>query len=127
MTLEAFKEFVFLLKKSSERNDKFYKLGLDIVNLQDELHRIITILLKSHYSEEGEEMISWWLWENTDKFLYNNTGEKINDLTEVEAIWKYVEEIRNSLDFKEYIPVKKKKRTKKQLTDFFENMFNINQ
>lgn len=127
MTLEAFKKVVSLLKKNSERDDKFYKLGIDIINLQDELHGVINILLKSHYSEEGEDMISWWLWESTEKFLYNEAGEKTNDLTEVEAIWKYVEEIRKSPDFKEYIPVKKRRRTKKQLTKLFVNMFHTNQ
>jgi len=127
MKLEAFKEFVLLLKKDSERDNKLYKLGFDIINLKDELQGVITILLKAHYSEDGYEMISWWIWEDSEKFLYNEAGEKTNDLTEIEAIWKHVEEIRKSPDFKDYVPKIYKKRTKKQLAKLFENMFHTNQ
>lgn len=126
MTFEAFQQAILLLKKDSERSHKLYKLGMDIFNVQDELHEVITILFKSHYSKEGEDMISWWLWESTEKFLYDKDGNKINDLTKIEDLWKYIEEIRKSPDFEEYKPERPKKRTKKQLEKLFNDMFNPN-
>ena len=123
MTLETFKQIVFLLKKDSERSDKLYKLGMDVINFNDELHGVINLLFKAHYSEEGEDMISWWLWEDTDKFLFDGEGNQTHDLTKIEDIWKYVEEIRKSPDFVEYTPEVKKKMTKKQMEKMFKGMF----
>jgi len=122
MTFEAFQQLILLLKKDSIKSHKLYKLGFDDLTLKDELSQAITILLKSHYSKDGEDMISWWLWEDTEKFLYNDNGDKINDLTKIEDIWKYVEEIRKSPDFKEYVPERAKKITKKQLQELFKQM-----
>jgi hypothetical protein len=122
MTIEAFKVFVSVLKKHDELNHKFYKLGLDTMSLVDNAIGAMSTLLKSHYSEEGEDLISWWLYEDVDKKLYLNDGSEI-DLTKIEDLWAYVEEIRKSPNFKEYVP-KNKKMTKKQMNKFFDDFFN---
>lgn len=124
MTFEAFQQVIMLLKKNSEKSSKIYSLGLEIFDIQDELHEAIAILLKSHYSKEGEEIISWWLWESSKKIIYDKDGNKINDLTKIKNLWEYVEEIRKFPDFEEYKPQNSKKRTKKQLEKLFGNIFN---
>jgi hypothetical protein len=123
MTFEAFQQVITLLQKDSDRSAKIYKLGIDLYNFQDDLHSAINILFKSHYSAEGEDLIGWWLWEDVEKFLYDKDGEKTNDLTKLEDLWKYIEEIRKSPDFKEYNPEKVKKKTKKQLEKIFGQFF----
>lgn len=122
MKLEVFKQIVFLLKKDSERSDKLYKLGIDTINFNDELHQAITLLLRTYYSRDGEDMISWWMWENVEKFVYDSAGNKTDDLTKIEDLWEYVEKIRKSTDFEEYIPEKKRKKSKKQLQKMFKQM-----
>ena len=48
-------------------------------------------------------MISWWLYEDVEKVLYENDSDKIvRELKTISQLWKYVEELRNSEDFKEY-------------------------
>lgn len=120
MTLEAFQEIISLIKKNSVKIDKIYKLGLDIINFQDDLNQVITILLKSHYSKIGEEVISYWLWEDLVE-LFDNDGNKTHDLTSIEDLWKYVEDIRKSADFEEFNPEKTKKLTKKQIEKIFKS------
>ena len=116
MQLEAFKQFISLLEKNSERSNKLYKLGFEIYPLQEELERAITLLLKSHYSEQGEEIISSWLFEsNWNKLIYNDNGEITNVLSTVEDLHSYVEKIRTSEDFVEFEPKPIKKKTRKQI------------
>jgi len=123
MTKEAFKHLIELLKAESDKLDKIYKLGIDLYNFNDELQGAITLLLKSHYSEQGEDMISWWLYEDTEKFLYSSEDNSVvNDLTKIDDLWEYVEEIRKSADFKEYAYVKERKKTKKQMEKMIKNM-----
>lgn len=104
MTFETFKQVIELLKIESEKIEKLYNLEIDLYNFVDIYHSIINMLLRSHYSFDGEDIISWWLYEDTEKKLYDCDGNEINDLTNIEDLWKYVEEIRKSPDFVEYIP-----------------------
>ena len=104
MTFETFKQVIELLKIESEKIEKLYNLEIDLYNFVDIYHSIINMLLRSHYSCDGEDIISWWLYEDTEKKLYDCDGNEINDLTNIEDLWKYVEEIRKSPDFVEYIP-----------------------
>jgi len=122
MTFEAFQQIILLLKKDSDKSMKLYKFGFDDLNLKEGLHDVITILLKSHYSEAGEDWISWWLWEDVKRIVFDEKGEEVVDLTNVEDLWKYVEEIRKSDDFKEYVPKKKRRLTEKQLRKLFGEM-----
>lgn len=124
MTFKAFQQMIVLLKKDFERSRKLHKLGFDDIQLKEELQQVIDILLKSHYSKEGEDMISWWIWEDVEKFLYDEKGNKIKDLSKMEDLWEYVEEIRKSSTFEEYNPEIVKKRTKKQMQELFKQMFN---
>ena len=124
MTLEAFKKIVLLLKKDLERESKLYKLGIDVFNFNDELQQVISILLKSHYSKDGEDLFSWWMYEDVDKMLYDNDGNIVNDLTKCEDLWKYLEDMRKSADFVEYVPEKRRKISQKKLEKTFSKMFN---
>lgn len=123
MTFETFQQIIFLLKKNEARSNKLYKLGFDDLNMKDELHGVINLLFKAHYSEIGEDLISWWLYEDVEKIVYNEEDGIDSDLTEIEDLWKYVEKIRKSPDFVEYVPKKVKSLTKKQMEKMFKKMF----
>lgn len=104
MTFEVFNQVIELLKKEDEKLHTLYKLDIDLYNFCDNMQKIITMLLRSHYSFIGEDIISWWLYEDTEKILYNKDGDVVDDLTSIEDLWKYVEDLRKSSDFIEYIP-----------------------
>lgn len=47
-------------------------------------------ILKDIYTEDGEDLISWWMYEDVEKYLYNKTGQIIEDLTTIEALYEYL-------------------------------------
>ena len=121
MEYKTFEHILLKLQLASKKNTEFYKLGLDITEITDDLHHIITTVLRAHYGVAGEDMINWWLYEDVDKYLYKK--EKIvNDLTLMIDLWKYVEKLRKSKDFIPYmIP---EPLTSKQKQAIIEDFFN---
>lgn len=103
MDFKNFQHLILKLQTTSERDQEIYKLGVDLINFTDDYHSIIDVLLKTYYSEEGEDIISWWLYEDVEKKIYNKKGEVIEDLTSIESLWEYVEKIKKSKKFKPYI------------------------
>lgn len=103
MDFKNFQHLILKLQTTSERDQEIYKLGVDLINFTDDYHSIIAVLLKTYYSEEGEDIISWWLYEDVEKKIYNKKGEVIEDLTSIESLWEYVEKIKKSKKFKPYI------------------------
>ena len=124
MQYTVFKEVITKLQEVQEKNHSLYKLGIDLSNcIEDDYSEIITLILKSHYGLEGEDMISWWLYEDVEKVLYSsNTNKIIRKLKTIEQLWKYCEELRNSKEFKEYeLP---KKLSDKERMDILKGIFN---
>jgi hypothetical protein len=106
MQLETFKILIDQLKEASENDHKFYQLGLDMQCVSDKYHLIIDLLLRAHYGEQGGEWISWFLYERRDDRetpqAWDEAGNEI--CYDVESLWNYIEEVRKSSEFKEYIP-----------------------
>jgi len=63
MKYEVFEHIVHQLKKQSDLEHEVYKVGLDISNVTDGLHGIITHLIAAYYGTDGEETFSWWCYE----------------------------------------------------------------
>lgn len=101
MKYKVFEKIINDMKSCSEKDRNIYKLGIDITNVIDDYSKIISLLLKSYYSEEGADWIDWFLYEKSDenKAFDNNGNEICKDLNE---LWIMIEEIRCSNDFKEY-------------------------
>lgn len=122
MTIECFEKIIALLKEEMRVSDNLHKAGFDDFGLKERMHEVVSHLFKAHYSEEGEDMISWWLYENVDKTITYKNGKKRN-LTDIKKLWKYIEEIRNDKNFKEYIP--KKPLTTEEKENMLKQMFNL--
>lgn len=104
MEFKTFEHLVLKIQIAAKKDQAIYDLGVDLTNIIDDYHGIINTALKAHYGVIGEEMISWWLYEDTDKFLYDSkTKEVVNDLTLLEGLWKYIEELRLDKDFIPYV------------------------
>jgi len=122
MKLESFEYLIAKLADSSKKDQEFYNIGLDISNISDPYNQIITHLLRVYYGVEGEDWISWFLYERLDDGESHAYDEEKNPICyDIESLWKYVEEIRVSSSFQEYVP--KKPMTVDEVTKQFENFF----
>lgn len=122
MKFESFEYLVSKLKEQSELDHRFYALGLDIQNIVDPLHHLISHLLKVYYGEEGEEWISWFLYERKDSEEAQAWDKEGNEICfDLKSLWIHVEELRVSSDFVEYVPPKQK--TKDEIEEDIKNIF----
>lgn len=105
MKFEVFEKIINKIKSCSEKDNQIYKLGVDITSIIDDYNRIINLLLRSYYSEEGSEWIDWFLYDRetlSGEILkaYDKNGNEV--CKNLKELWIMVEEIRCSIDFKEY-------------------------
>lgn len=60
--------------------------------------RMLDIFLDSHFTKDGSELITWWLWEDVDKIIYEKVDPDLfNGETELEYnienfdnLWNYM-------------------------------------
>lgn len=64
MEYSRFAEIILRLKKQQEKSDAAYKLKIDLIDFNDDLNRIIDILIKEIYGEEGYDWFSWFCYES---------------------------------------------------------------
>ena len=122
MRFESFEYLIDKLKERSDFDHRFYALGLDIQNIVDPLHQIISHLLKVYYGEEGENWISWFLYERRDSDDAQAWDKDGNEICyDIKSLWVCVEEIRVSSDFQEYVPPKEK--TKEEIEEDIKQIF----
>lgn len=105
MKLEVFDKIVTLLKHQENKSTDLLKLGIDTFNYEESYISVITLLLRAYYGKDGEDMISWFLYEresHTGEILqaWDKDGSEI--CYDIPSLWKYVEELRCSEDFVEY-------------------------
>jgi hypothetical protein len=121
MKLEVFEKIINRIVDQQERSHALYKMGIDTMGYEEGYQEITGLLLRAYYGEAGADWIEWFLYER------EGVGGSINDATDADgnpicydipSLWKCVEEIRVSVDFKEYdLP---KQKTKMTQTDFNE-------
>lgn len=46
----------------------------------------------SHFTEEGSDLIFWWMYEDVPKIIYQDTifGEVETNIEDIEDLWKYL-------------------------------------
>jgi hypothetical protein len=64
MEYSKFAEIILRLKKHSENVDKAYKLKIDVIDFSDDLNRVIDILIREVYGEEGYDWFTWFCYES---------------------------------------------------------------
>ena len=104
MKLEVFEKIVTLIKEQSERSFKLAEMGVDLINYEDSYAAAITLLLRAYYGAEGEDWISWYLYEKeglSGEILqaWDKEGNEI--CYDIPSLWKCVEELRCADDFVE--------------------------
>ena len=64
MEYSKFSEIVLRLKAHDERILKLSRLGVDLIELNDDLSTIISLLIEEVYGKEGLDWFSWFCWES---------------------------------------------------------------
>ena len=123
MKIELFEHVLLKLKSATSKSLKLYELGIDLTEaIESDYHTIIDTLIGAHYGEEGEDIISWWLYEDVEKVLEEN-GKTV-ELHTIEQLYNYVEKIRNSKDFKDYkLPERLSDEEHSKLLESMKEMF----
>ncbi len=122
MRFESFEYLISKIKEQGEIDHRFYTMGLDLQNIVDPFHHIISHLLKVYYGKEGEDWISWFLYERSNSEEAQAWDKDGNEICfDLKSLWIHVEEIRVSSDFEEYVPPKE--RTKEEIEEDLKEIF----
>jgi len=95
MTYEQFKDFIETIEKARERSSAIYDLGLDLINFEDLHYKIINILMRSVFDEEGRDWIDWYLYERIGFSGKTNlaTDKDGNEICyDIPSLWETVKE-----------------------------------
>ena len=122
MRFESFEYLISKIKEQSEIDHRFYAMGLDLQNIVDPFHHIISHLLRVYYGKDGEDWISWFLYERSNSEEAQAWDKDGNEICfDLKSLWIHVEEIRVSSDFEEYVPPKE--RTKEEMEEDLKEIF----
>ena len=64
MEYSKFSQIVLRLKRHDEDMSKAHKLGIDLHDMVDGLHQIISLLIEEVYGKEGLDWFSWFCYES---------------------------------------------------------------
>ena len=95
MEYEQFKELIDTIEKVRERSSALYKLDIDLLDFEDSYFKIIDILMKSAFDEEGHGWVDWYLYERigfNDKvnLATDENGKEI--CYDIPSLWEVVKE-----------------------------------
>ena len=106
MKLEVFEKVINQIKEQDEKISALYKMGVDLIEFSDSYSSLRSLLLRAYYGEEGEDWISWFLYERDSSVGADPNQAWDKDGTpicyDIPSLWKCIEEIRCSTDFVEY-------------------------
>ena len=92
MPYKTFAEIIEKLKNHQKLILDAYKLGIDLIGLNEDLDSIISLLFKEIYGENGYEWIEWFCYERDEEGKLQAWDEnKVPICYSVETLWEYVE------------------------------------
>lgn len=128
MKLEVFEAIVSTIIDQTNKCSKLMELGIETYTYDSGYVGAITLLLRAYYGEEGEDLISWYIYnrECSDhaekpKLVNKTTGEEI--CYDVNSLWRTVEEMRVSNDFVEYELPKKTELSEEKVMSILKHLF----
>jgi len=105
MKKEVFLEVLREFKNAKATEDKLYDAGLDMNNINDSFHRMISHLVGTIYGDEGLDTFYWWVY---DKEFGTREDLKMSDAKgneicrTAEELYEYLE--ANKVDDYELAP-----------------------
>jgi hypothetical protein len=97
MNFEQFKTLIETLQKVRDKYSALYDLGIDALNYEEDFQKVINLLMKCAFKEEGEDWISWYLYERTgfDGKVLEAWDENSNPICyNLESLWDTVKPYR---------------------------------
>lgn len=61
--LKTFQQIIYLMSNSDDKLRKLHELDIDLVELFDPLHSVISHLIGSIYGCEGLDIFNWWCFD----------------------------------------------------------------
>ena len=104
MTYERFLKIILGLQKEDKTIKILYDNGVDLINFVGTYQAIVKELMEEIYGAEGEELFSWYCWENDfgqrglDAFDENNNRICYSH----ESLWEYLEKNCKTYTVKKY-------------------------
>jgi hypothetical protein len=95
MEYEQFKNLIETIEKVRERSSALYKLDIDLLDFEDSYFKIIDLLMKSVFDEDGHGWVDWYLYERigfNDKvnLATDENGKEI--CYDIPSLWEVVKE-----------------------------------
>lgn len=100
MELKKFEEIIDIIRKQDDVIQELYDRKIDLIDFVDIYHKLISILFKEYYGTDGEDWITWFLYEKTTSGTLEAwdtiDGEKIPICYDVKSLWEYVEKLKTN-------------------------------
>ena len=92
LTEEKLLKVIKLIKNQEDKSDKFYKIGLEISDINENLYIAIDTLLDSFFNKEKTETLYWFIYENPSlPYIYAIDSRKVlYDFRKKGDLWRYL-------------------------------------
>ena len=97
MQYPIFEKIIHELKKNSDKVSQMYRQGVDLTQITDPLHQVISYSLGAHFGQEGLDWIDWWCYDKDfgsrgDLKAYDSSGNEI--CKTIYDLWETIEDCR---------------------------------
>lgn len=91
MKREDFKDCIRKLEAITEFGNKLSDLKIETIECKELFYadEIFFKWVKDEFGEAGEDLVSWWLYEDVDKIVYEKDGTETN-LENIDALYTYL-------------------------------------
>ena len=99
MTRVIFKVLVYKMLDHSDFYNKLYELGIDVIECKymDTAGIFFDEIMRREFGDTGLDLITWWMYEDTDHKIYPANqgeemkyGEVIADLNGIDSLYDYI-------------------------------------
>jgi hypothetical protein len=123
MKYELFEQIINKIKESNSRVNQIYSLGVDLTQVTDGLHAVISHLFGAYYGQAGLDWIDWWCYDKEfgKREDINAWDQDNNEICRnLYELWQEVE--MNRLEGETY--EEKKPMSKEEREQIIKNLFN---
>ena len=92
MTREQFKKYIREIEEIAELSDKLADFGIETIECKElfRAEEIFFAWLEQDFGKNGADLVSWWLYEDVPKVIYEPDGSETN-LENIDDLYSYVE------------------------------------
>lgn len=102
MTKDTFQILILELQLAHKKHGELYKLGVDLLAIQDPLYTVIDQLLNEVFNEEQYNWINWFLYEresHNGEILEAHDADGNPICFDIDSLWETVMEAGQQADF----------------------------